>query len=251
VEEERKREKVEGRLDIGRRCPPRGSLRARQGPPPPCPCPRKSWPRSRAHSPRWSGRGRPRRTAAASSGPLRHRQRREERRGEEREIVVWCGVIWGDMVWWEQPPTAVVATAVLGADRGGEQTSGGRRLEVLAEHQRCRWASPGTPTQQDDTIERRRHGQPDESERSRQSHYRIASHLRCPAGGWQWPPSCALPTPAMHLTSLGHRHGSRPDTGGGGGGELYHEGRDWVRATFRTHPQGQVVDFNLTSEESG
>lgn len=171
VEEERKREKVEGRLDIGRRrCPPRGSRRARQGPPPPCPCPRKSWPRSRAHSPRRSGRGRPRRTAAASSGPLRHRQRREERRGEGD-----CGG--GDMVWWEQPPTAVAATAVLGADRGGEQTSGGRRLEVLAEHQRCRWASPGTPTQHK-TIrdERRRHGQPDESERSRKSHYRtIAS----------------------------------------------------------------------------
>ena len=214
MEEERKIGKVEGRLDIGRRCPPRGIRRARQGPPPPCPCPRKSWPRRRAHSPRRSGRGRPRRTAAASSGPLRHRQRREKRRGEGD-----CGG--GDMVWWKQPPTAVAATAILGADRGGEKTSGGRRLEVLAEHQRCRWASPGTPIQQDDTIR-------EETTRSARrvraveeialSHYRIASHLRCPAGGWQWPPSCALPTPAMYLTSLGHRHGSRPDTGGGGGG---------------------------------
>lgn len=141
--------------------------------------------------------------------------------------MVWCGVMWGDMVWWEQSPTAVVATAVLGADRGGEQTSGGRRLEVLAEHQRCRWASPGTPTQQDDTIR-------EETTRSARrvraveeialSHYRIASHLRCPAGGWQWPPSCALPTPAVHLTSLGHRHGSRPDTGRGGEGNFTMKG---------------------------
>ena len=108
--------------------------------------------------------------------------RRERRRGGCGEVR--CGA---EVVRAVHAPPTEVAAVLLGADRGCKQTSGGRRLEVFAQHQRC----PDTPTEQQSSHDR-----------DGRAAGRHSLHLRGPAEGCGRPQSCALPTPTKHVAVI-------------------------------------------------